>query len=118
MYKYFTLDEFDSPDEKGSGSNMNKEFMQLLDLARGIAGISFKINSGYRTAARNKKAGGVSGSSHLKGLAADIAVNNSKERYIILQALLKAGFNRIGVSRSFIHVDLDKTKASCVIWTY
>ena len=49
--KYFKLSEFDSPDLKGSGSNMNYTFLEKLDQARGLAGIPFKITSGFRTEA-------------------------------------------------------------------
>ena len=47
--KYFKLEEFDSPDLKGSGKNMKKDFLVKLDEARELAGIPFKINSGFRT---------------------------------------------------------------------
>jgi hypothetical protein len=52
--KHFKTSEFDSPDHPGSGINMKPEFLQRLDSARAIAGIPFKINSGFRTAAHNK----------------------------------------------------------------
>ena len=55
--KYFKLTEFDSPDEVGSGYKMDKEFLIKLDYARGIAGIPFKINSGFRTKSHNKFVG-------------------------------------------------------------
>ena len=47
--KYFTLKEFDSPDEPGSGKYMDKEFLEMLDLAREEAEVPFKITSGFRT---------------------------------------------------------------------
>ena len=56
--KYFKLSEFDSPDQVGSGKKMNKKFLEKLDYARHNAGIPFKINSGYRTEARNTLVGG------------------------------------------------------------
>ncbi len=115
--KYFTLDEFDSPDHKGSGVNMDSNFLELLDNAREIAGIQFKINSGYRTKERNEEVGGVQNSSHLIGVAADIAVRSGNERYIILNALIKAGFKRLGIAKSFIHADTDSSKNNSV-WTY
>ena len=70
--KYFNLTEFDSPDEVGSGYRMDKDFLYRLDTARGIAGIPFKINSGYRTESHNAFVGGRVGSIHKKGLAVDI----------------------------------------------
>ena len=50
MYlKYFKFSEFDSPDKPESGKDMDGTFIQLLDKARGIANIPFRITSGYRT---------------------------------------------------------------------
>ena len=62
--KYFKLSEFDSPDLVGSGEAMDREFLSKLDQARSLCDIPFKITSGYRTEAHNKKVGGVSNSSH------------------------------------------------------
>lgn len=117
MYKYFKLEEFDSPDLKGSGENMDKEFLTLLSEARELANIPFKINSGYRTEKHNLKVGGRVGSSHIKGLACDIHCNNSVNRKIIVSALIKVGFKRIGIAKTFIHVDLDHDKTDS-IWLY
>ena len=115
--KYFKLDEFASPDEKGSGGNMDIGFLQMLDNARGIADIPFKINSGYRTAKHNKKVGGKKGSSHLQGFAADIACTDSNTRQKIVSSLIKAGFSRIGIADTFIHCDNDGNK-NPAIWLY
>ena len=76
------------------------------------------INSGYRTEAHNEKVGGTSKSSHLKGLAADVACKSSADRFELLNLFIKHGINRIGVAKSFIHVDIDKNKVQNVIWTY
>ena len=116
--KYFKLSEFDSPDELGSGSKMDKKFLEKLDYARHNAGIPFKINSGYRTKAWNSKVGGRVGSSHIKGLAADIGYNGSRDRYIIVKSLMEVGITRIGIGKSFVHCDVDKQKDQDVIWLY
>ena len=116
--KYFKLEEFDSPDEAGSGKHMHQEILHMLDAVRKKFGKPIKINSGYRTVARNKKIGGVADSSHLKGLAVDISCSNSVNRFKLLNLLLEAGFNRIGIAKTFIHVDIDKTKSQNVIWGY
>jgi len=116
--RYFTLDEFDSPDEPGSGAQMQPEFLAKLDEARHIAGVPFRINSGYRTEAANKRAGGVSGSSHLTGWAADIQATTSNRRYLILSALIRVGFRRIGIADTFIHVDMDPDKPQNITWLY
>ena len=114
----FSYNEFDSPDEIGSGSKMNQLFLNMLDDARSIANTPFIINSGYRTIEHNSNVGGKSNSSHLRGLAADIKVNDSRTRGLILKALREAGFNRIGIAKTFLHVDFDSTKANNVTWLY
>ena len=119
--RYFKLHEFDSPDLLGSGSKMNPVFLEMLDEARGFANVAFKINSGFRTEAKNKAEGGKPDSSHLTGFAADIDLPNtsgSRLRFVIVAALIKAGFNRIGIANGFIHVDNDPTKDKNVIWLY
>ena len=115
--KYFTLDEFDCPSLPNSGKNMDSSFLAKLEQAREIAGIPFKVTSGYRTKEHNEEVGGVPNSSHLIGVAADIAVSSGSERYTILNALIKAGFKRIGVAKTFIHCDTDPNKSNSV-WTY
>ena len=117
------LEEFDSPDHKGSGINMQQSFLVLLDQARDIAGTPFKITSGYRTQSYNQSLRDRGykasiNSSHTKGYAADIAITSSLQRYIILNALLKVGFDRIGIADSFIHVDNDPDKPKGVCWVY
>jgi len=113
--KYFKLSEFD--DAPGTGKNMKKEFLTKLDKARAIADVPFKITSGYRSKETNKRVGGVSTSSHLKGLAADISCKDSSTRQKIVNALIQAGFTRIGIADTFIHCDTDKDKNDA-IWLY
>jgi zinc D-Ala-D-Ala carboxypeptidase len=124
-YKHFKPEEFDSPDAPGSGKNMSPEFMRMLDVARAHAGVPFKINKGggYRTKEynkalllRNKHASPTS--SHMKGLAADISTLDNRTRAMVIQGLLHAGFNRIGIAATFIHVDDDPAKPEDMVWTY
>jgi len=114
----FELYEFDSPDEKGSGSYMQPSTLQMLNDARAIAGIPFKINSGFRTKSHNAYVGGKEKSSHLYGYAVDIHCTNSRGRAIIIDALRKAGFTRFGIGNTFIHTDNDPDKDANVVWLY
>jgi len=116
--RYFQIEEFDSRDVKGSGSNMDATFLSMIDEARAIANVPFKITSGYRTEKHNNKIGGVKDSSHLSGLASDISCVDSRSRFIIVNALQDAGFTRIGIAKTFIHVDCDINKSQQVIWVY
>jgi uncharacterized protein YcbK (DUF882 family) len=122
--KYFDYEEFDSPDEIGSGlpttdgGKMNVNFLHKLDEARAISGVPYKITSGYRTPEHNAKVGGRVGSSHLKGVAVDIKCNNSSDRARILKGLFTVGLGRrVGIASNFIHVDADYDKPSA-IWLY
>lgn len=116
--RYFKLEEFDSPDLPGSGEEMKGSTLSMLDRARAIAKIPFVINSGYRTKAHNEAVGGKEDSAHPKGYAADIKCLTSRDRQIIVSALLKVGFTRIGIGKNFIHVDSDPSKPQNVIWLY
>ena len=124
-FEYFTVVEFEcsckSCQEKGgSGFNMNSKVVDRLDQARGIAGCPFIIRSGYRCEEHNLAIGGRVGSSHIRGIAVDIAYNGSRQLYQIVNALLMVGFCRIGISKTgkFVHADMDIAKAQNVIWQY
>lgn len=116
--KYFNYSEFDSPDVQGSGQLMDKTLLEMLDDVREKFDKPIRINSGFRTPQHNEEVGGVESSSHLKGLAVDIACNNSKDRFDLINCLLDVGFSRIGVAKSFIHADIDPDKSSGVMWMY
>jgi len=115
--KHFTLSEFDSPDEPGSGQKMNESFLHHLDLAREAYGAPMRITSGYRSEEHNRKVGGAAKSSHLTGHAADISAPTGKDKAKILVALFDAGFRRFGIMRTAIHVDNDPSKPPAV-WHY
>jgi len=115
---YFPSHEFDSPDQPGSGKLMNKVLVEMLNEVREKFGKAIIINSGYRTVEHNKKVGGKSDSSHLKRLAVDIVCSNSVDRFKLYDILREVGFKRIGVGKTFIHVDIDKDKSPEVFWVY
>ena len=114
--KHFTIDEFKCT--HCGTEEMKEDFLIMLDRAREEAGVPFKITSGYRCDEHNKAIGGATHSAHTTGYACDIACANSEHRFKIITALLGRGFNRIGVSKQFIHVDCDPSLPCKVIWTY
>jgi len=114
-FRYFKISEFDCPCCHKNKTSL--DLIQLLDEARQIAGIPFNISSGYRCKKHNSKVGGSVTSSHLSGLGADIMVAVGYPRLLIIESLLKAGFQRIGVSSNMIHVDIDPNKPSS-FWLY
>ena len=115
--RYFDMEEFSSPDEIGSYSNMSEDFLSMIENARHIAKTSFVITSGFRTKSHNLRINGNTFSSHLKGLAADIACDNGPKRIKIISGLILAGFKRIGIAKTFIHADTDGNKPNS-IWLY
>lgn len=98
--------------------SMNGEFLDKLNEARHMAGKGWKVNSAYRCAAHNKAVGGVAGSSHTKGYAVDISATTSQKKFEIVSNAMKAGINRIGIGKTFVHLDTDPTKSGNVIFLY
>ena len=117
IWTYFNRDEFMC--HCGCGRNKTEDtLLDFLDEARDYSALPYRINSGYRCPTQNLVVGGSQTSSHLKGMAADIACPNSRDRYLIINGLLFCGISRIGIAPTFIHVDMDGTKDSEVIWLY
>ena len=99
-----------------SNSDAFIPFVERLQKARDKARIPFVITSGYRCPRHNAEIGGVPDSSHMKGIAADIRIRSNRERFLILNGLMYAGFRRIGVKHTYIHVDMDPDKSQFVTW--
>lgn len=116
--KHFKLREF----ECKCGCKTNKidvDFLEMLIYARRIAQTPFKITSGFRCKQHPLSIKNPT-SSHIKGIAVDIAFGNSQNLAIIMGALGGAGFERFGINfeRHFIHVDCDSEKSSPNVWGY
>ena len=105
--RHFEPSEFDFPDK------MNYKLLVMLDSARDVAGVPFKITSDYREGA-TVDGGGVS--AHAGGYGLDLEAHSSRTRYRIVDACLKAGFTRIGVYDAHVHVDVDPDKPTEVMW--
>jgi uncharacterized protein YcbK (DUF882 family) len=105
----------------GKGT-LNPDTLRRLEIARTYADTPMKVNSGFRCPEHNlelvRVGKGEPNSAHLNGRAVDIAVHNSRERYLFLEAFIEAGFVRIGIGKTFIHVDDDETKPQNCVWVY
>jgi len=125
---YFNPSEFDSPDIEDGGQYMDEEFIRLLDKARKIAGVPFVIISGARTPEHNAEVGGVPDSAHIirfkdgecieRPCAVDINTVGSRKRFKVQRAIFAVGFDRMGIGKNFLHVDLDRAKPPEVAWDY
>ena len=112
----------------GCGSdNISLSLVDRLQMMRDIMG-GIRITSGVRCEAHNAKIGGVPSSAHVPadlddgedevGHAVDISVGSSGRRFKAIDALKAAGFKRIGIGRSFIHLDNDTRKPQDVVFDY
>jgi uncharacterized protein YcbK (DUF882 family) len=117
MSKYFTDDEIRC--KCGCGKVIVEgKLLQMLDQARWRLGRPVIIVSGFRCYKHNLDVGGKSTSSHRYGLAVDIECENSRDRQVLLRVLRRVGFTRIGIAKTFIHVDIDQLKFQNVTWVY
>ncbi len=103
--------------------NVSRSFLERLERARLRAGIPFKVQSGCRCEQHNKDEGGKEKSAHLTSetkecTACDIGARGSGPRFVILDSLFRVGFTRIGIAKSFLHVDEDPVKDPQVTWLY
>ena len=115
--KYFKAKEF-TCDGVECFDKMQPTTLDMLDKASELAKVPFTINSSFRTKEKNEAIKGAKNSAHLRGYAVDIKCNSSIDRFKIIEALLKAGYNRVGVASNFIHCDNDPSLAAGVIWLY
>src|SRR5574343_1637449 len=100
--KYFSMDEFKC--SCCGKAKMDTLFLAQLDNARDYAGEPFFINSGYRCEKHNKEVGSTS-RNHTSGKAADISCTTGPMRIKMIMGLIRAGFRRIGIKKTFIHAD-------------
>jgi len=108
-------------------AKISADLMGRLQQMRDTIGGPIRITSGVRcrkhTESRTRPT-----SSHVPndlgdgegrcGHAVDIAAGTSYRRFRLLDAALAAGFTRIGIGKSFLHLDNDLRKSQDVIWDY
>lgn len=98
--------------------NIDPRLVKLLDKIRKILGRPLIITSACRCLAHNRSEGGKENSAHLKGLAVDLKVSGSRERFEVIEAALVSGIIRIGIAKTFVHLDIDNSKPQRVTWLY
>lgn len=118
--KNFKKSEFVSPDN--GEEDMDIRLLTFLDAMRASIGLPIKITSGYRTRKHNYEIGGSPHSSHMLGLAVDIACDSSWLRWKIVDFAMSwnslTHIIRLGIAKDFIHLDIDPAKPHPIIWVY
>lgn len=109
--QYFKVKEFACKD----GSQVvfiDDNLVSILDILRNQVGKPVHINSGYRTPTRNKDVGGAKYSYHMRGMAADIRINDMSAKEIAnkLSAIVSPDECGIIVYRSWVHLDTRSRK--------
>lgn len=94
---------------------MSPDFVAALNALREEYGSAILVNSAYRCDLHNAAVGGVAGSYHVLGRAADLAAPSVKMRMKFMELAPKHGLLGVGLGSNFIHLD-NRTKKT--FWTY
>ena len=116
--KYFSEQEFALCTPSCSLQNMQQSTMSKFDTAREIASIPLVITSAYRSPEWDRAKGRSGTGAHTLGRAMDIRCNSDRNRFLVIHALLKAGFTRIGIAKTFIHADDSPSHTQQISWMY
>lgn len=85
------------------------------------------INCGYRSRKSDIAKGRSGNSAHCKGLAVDIRCLDNRERYELLSSIESLriahpeffkGVYRLGIAKTFIHLDIDTSLPNNRVWLY
>lgn len=131
ILKYFTEDEFRKasfcmPDEAALAAQIIQDPLSLydwptlkkLDQTRDYAGIPFKITCAFRSKHWDLAKGRSGNSAHTRGYAFDVEARTDRRRFLILRAAILCGWNRIGIAKTYIHLDNDPGLTKQVSWLY
>jgi len=110
------LIQFASPDLLGSEINMCPVLLSHLNWIAGQIPGGIRITSGYRTINHNKSVGGIANSSHLVGVAADVQTLTSAMRMKVVKLAIQRCITRIGIGKTYVHLDIDREKEDEIIF--
>lgn len=116
--KYFNESEFKRCSPSCEMSQCDGNSLARLDRAREVAGIPFVLSSAYRSVEYEKAKGRSGKGAHTEGKAFDIVCRDSRSRWRIVFGALAVGFKRIGIGKTFVHLDDSEKLDSPLIWLY
>ena len=97
--------------------DIKDDLARRVQEVRNLVGQSITVTSGVRCEEHNADVGGSDTSSHVGGWAADLRCDNSAHRQRLLAAVFQV-FDRVGIAKTFIHVDVDTNKPAAICWVY
>ena len=113
LTQHFQSDEFwcscGCGKEGPNGNHISQSLVLKLEIVRTAINKPMKINSGIRCLEYNRSIKSSDTSSHIKCVAADISCTQMSDRHLLMSHLPKL-FERIGIHKDFIHVDIDTDK--------
>ncbi|MEW6282906.1 MAG: D-Ala-D-Ala carboxypeptidase family metallohydrolase [Candidatus Eremiobacterota bacterium] len=108
--EHFTMGEFMPRDPAYDCIRLSPDLVELCEaIRRELGGHPLLVNSGYRPPAYNQMVGGVSGSLHLDGLAADLSsLHVPFDRLVRVADRVVGDRGGVGTywNQQFVHVDL------------
>lgn len=118
MYRYFNDLDFEKAVPSCKITDINPSSLKRLDNAREFAGIPFVVNSAYRSPEYEVSKGRSGKGAHTEGCAFDIRCTDSRSRWLVVFSALSVGFTRIGIGKTFVHLDDSDCLTPNVIWLY
>lgn len=120
MYKpvYFNEQEFEVCTPSCNIQDCNPDSLARLDICRSVAQTPFVLSSAYRSKEYELSKGRSGKGAHTEGRAFDIRCCDSSKRFLIVSSALEVGFTRIGIGKTFIHLDDSPSLKQKVIWLY
>ena len=102
-----------------SGENrMDSDFLNLLDIVREECGFPLRVTSGYRSPSHPIEAAKPTPGVHSDGRAVDLYVPSSGHRMKLIEVALSNGIRRIGIAKTFVHLDTCPDRPQDVVWVY
>lgn len=108
-----------------SVGDLNPRLVERILMAQKMSGHPFLITSAFRSREWELSKGRKGTSSHCRysdgkpsSLAVDVRTVDSHTRFKVVVGAAMAGFERIGVGKNFVHLDIDYNKAHPVIFHY
>ena len=107
MWKHFKYEDFACPCCRRN--NTHPELIDKLDKAQELLKFPLVIKLGYICESYAKRLNSfidLKLKGHLEGRACKIVCIDNFSRFLIISALLKVGFEHIGISEKFVHCEI------------